>query len=174
MVMSITELLNIWTEMGVFSYVIPFLLIFAVVFAILQKTGILGDNKAIAAVVSVSVGLLALINDHVSGFFAEIFPKFGIGLAIFLVLIIFIGFFFPGEEDKLQWIGWVIGIGVVLWVILQWNNWWGSYTLTGWFGEYFWPLVFIIVIVGVIVLISKFGGAGGSTPRRRIASARHP
>ena len=42
MVVSITDVLNTWADLGVFSYVIPFLLIFAVVYAILEKTKILG------------------------------------------------------------------------------------------------------------------------------------
>ena len=84
MVTSITDVLNIWNEMGVFSYVIPFLLIFAVVFAILKKTGMLSsrsadgkgdDNNGILAIISVAIGLLALQFDFVAEFFSIIFPR---------------------------------------------------------------------------------------------------
>ena len=166
MVFSITEMLNLWAEMGVFSYVIPFLLIFAIVFAILQKTNILGDNKIIQAIVGVAVGLLALINDRVPLFFANLFPKFGIGLAIFLVLIILIGFFFPSDESKLQWIGWITGIGVVLWAIVNWTSWTANYTISAWFGENFWALVFLAVVILVIVLVVKSGTSGAGSSRR--------
>jgi len=70
MVTTITGVLNVWNNMGVFSYVIPFLLIFAVVFAILKKTGILGDdNDGILAIIAVAIGLLSLQFDFVSKFF---------------------------------------------------------------------------------------------------------
>ncbi len=158
MVTTITDVLNIWNEMGVFSYAIPFLLIFAVVFAILDKTKILGDdNKGILAIISVSVGLLSLQFDFVSEFFAVIFPRFGIGLSLFLVLIIMIGFFFP-KDDKIghgKWIGLTVGIGVVIWALSAWDEW-TSYTgFGGWFTENFWALIVLGILVAVIVVVAK-------------------
>ena len=99
MVMTITDILNVWNEMGVFSYVVPGLLIFAVVYAILEKTKLLSGedggkavhNRPVLAIVSAAVALLSLQLDLVSQFYAVIFPRFGIGLALFLVLIIFLG-----------------------------------------------------------------------------------
>jgi hypothetical protein len=161
MVMTVTEVLNLWNEMGVFSYVIPFLLIFAVVFAILEKTKILGENKSIMSIVSVSIGLLSLQFDFVSRFFATIFPRFGVGLSIFLVLIILIGFFIKeGKEDvaftKMKWIGIVVGVGVVVWALSSWDNWRSSYPGIGsWIGEYFWALVILGAIIGVIIAVSR-------------------
>jgi hypothetical protein len=59
MVTTITEVLNIWNDIGVFSYVIPFLLIFAVVFAIMDKTKMFSsqgkDNRGIIAFFCYSV-----------------------------------------------------------------------------------------------------------------------
>ncbi|MFH1238333.1 MAG: hypothetical protein ABIH79_00300 [archaeon] len=158
MVTTITDVLNIWNELGVFSYMIPFLLLFAVVFAILEKSKVLGENnKPIMSIVAASVGLLALQFDFVSEFFAVIFPRFGIGISIFLVLIIMIGFFFPGDEDKkkMSWIGWVVGIGVVLWALSEWDQWSSYSGFGGWFQEYFWSLVVLGVLIGVIVWISN-------------------
>jgi len=163
MVMTVTEILNIWNEMGVFSYVIPFLLIFAVVFAILDKSKILGDNKTIGAIVAAAIGLLVLQFDFVSTFFATIFPRFGVGLSIFLVALIFIGFFFKEEEhNKLKWIGYIIAGGVILWALTSWNQWTDSYYNFGyWIGEYFWSAIILAAIITVIVLVSK----SNSTPR---------
>ena len=99
MAVTVTDILNQWNQIGVFSYVIPFLLIFAVIFAILQKTKILTgehENKGLLAIISIAVSLLALQFDMVSIFFAVIFPRFGIGLSIFLVLLILLGFFYDG------------------------------------------------------------------------------
>lgn len=156
MATTITDVLNIWNEIGVFSYVIPFLLIFAVVFAILKKTSILGDNNdGILAIISVAIGLLSLQFDFVSVFYADIFPKFGIGLSIFLVLIIFIGFFMPsGFTEDMSWIGYIIGIGVVIWALNSWSDWVG-YGFGGWFDEYFWSLVILGAIVAIILGVTS-------------------
>lgn len=168
---SITNILNTMADMGVFSYVIPFLLIFAVVFAILQKTKILGENRSVEAIVAIAVGLLALVNDHVPRFFATIFPRFGIGLSIFLVLIILVGFFYTEDNGKpgaaLKWIGWLTGIGVVVWALVDWNFWGDGLGFSSWFGEYFWALIVLAIIIAVVVVVAKSGSretfSGGKT-----------
>lgn len=160
---SITEILNQWAAMGVFSYVFPFLLIFAVVFGILQKAKIFGDEtkaKGINAIIALAIGFLSLQFDFVSTFFATIFPRFGVGLAVFLVLVIAIGFFYPTEDPKnsLKWIGFLVGIGVVVWAITNWNFWMGgNYDISWWLQEYFWPLIILVVVIGGIVWIIKSG-----------------
>lgn len=160
---SITEVLNLWADMGVFAYVIPFLLIFAVVFAILQKSNILGDNRSVQAIVAAAIGLLSLQFDFVSTFYATIFPRFGVGLAVFLVVVILIGFFYSGnKESSLQWIGWVTGIGVVIWALVNWQTWGigtGGFELGWWIEEYFWPLIVLGVIIAVLVVVGKSGRA---------------
>lgn len=158
---SVTDVLNIWNDMGVFSYVIPFLLIFAVVFAILDKTKMFSkdndrdENKGIIAIIAVSVGLLSLQFDFVSEFFAVIFPRFGIGLSIFLVVIIFLGFLFPKKSDKdwsnkVAWIGWVVAIGVVLWALSEWDEWSSYIGFGGWFSDNVWALIVLGIIIAVI------------------------
>ena len=158
--MTITDVLNAWNQFGVFSYVIPFLLIFAVVFAILDKTKILGDkNRPLLAIVSASVGLLALQMDFVSEFFAVIFPRFGIGLSVFLVLVIILGFFFSDSTGKpegaMKWIGWVVGIGVAVWALTSWSDWRGypGWGLNFWLQDYFWPLIIVAAVIGVIAWV---------------------
>ena len=158
MATTITDVLNTWNEIGVFSYVIPFLLIFAVVFAILRKTKILGDdNDGILAIISVALGLLSLQFDFVSEFYAIIFPRFGIGLSLFLVLIIFLGFFTPADDKdkgKHSWIGYVVGIGAVIWALDSWGDWVG-FGFGGWFSENFWAIVILLAIIGTIVGVTR-------------------
>ena len=167
MVTTITEVLNIWNDIGVFSYMIPFLLIFAVVFAILDKTKMFSsdgkDNRAIIAIIAVSVGLLSLQFDFVSEFFAVIFPRFGIGLSLFLVVLIFLGFFYPQEKGKewsgkVAWIGWVVGIGVFIWALSEWDEWsgyGGYYGFGGWFAENVWALIVLGALVAIIVIVAR-------------------
>lgn len=166
MALSITDVLNQWAASGVFSYLFPFLIIFAVVFAILQKTKLFGDAKdtagkgtnvnGINAIIAVSVAFISLLNDSVPTFFASIFPKFGIALSIFLVLLILIGFFYkPDASGKysgaVSWIGWFLGLGVVLWAWSEWNSiFGGGFEFTNFLNDYFWGL---ILLAGVAFLI---------------------
>jgi hypothetical protein len=180
MAATITDLLNALNRQSFFSYVIPFLLIFAVVYAILErsrlfaivkkatvrdKDGVITDqgefesNKSISAVIAVAVALLALQFDMVSIFFANIFPKFGVGLAVFLVLVIALGFFYPNENDgksPMRWIGWLVGIGVVLWAISNWgtiNS--DAFSLGYFFEEYFWAFIVLLAVVGTVIGVAK-------------------
>ena len=157
MVTTITDVLNIWNDLGVFSYVIPFLLLFAVVFAILDKSKILGDNKTVESIVAASIGLLSLQFDFVSEFFAVIFPRFGIGISIFIVLIIMLGFFYPSDlgKGKVAWIGWFVGIGVVLWSLSAWDQWSGSSGFGGFFVENIWSIIVLSILVAVIIVVGK-------------------
>lgn len=161
MVTSITDVLNIWNNMGVFSYMIPFLLIFAVVFAILNKTKMLSsgdnDNRAIIAIIAASIGLLSLQFDFVSNFFAIIFPRFGVGLALFLVVLIFIGFFHSSADGvldiRIAWVGWLVGIGVFIWSLSSWGEWSDQSAVGGWFVQNVWSLIVLGVLVAVIIAI---------------------
>lgn len=169
MVGTITDALNILNQWGIFSYVIPFLLIFAVIFAILQKSRILGDNQGVGVIVAASVGLLALQFDFVSKFFAIIFPRFGIGISIFIVLIIMIGFFFPegNPEGGGKWIGWVVGVGVAVWSLSAWDQWSGSSGFGGWFVENLWGIIVLAILITVMILVGRSGKGdkvSGGTP----------
>lgn len=162
---GITEILNMWANWGIFSYLFPFLIIFSIVFAILQKTKLFGDSKdqkninGINAIVAISVAFLSLLNDYVSTFFEAIFPKFGIALAIFLVLLILVGFFYKSDKEgnkSLSWIGWVLGIGVVIWAWSEWGDMFGGgFEFTYFLEEYFWGIILLLAIGGLIYWIVK-------------------
>src|SRR3990167_5223415 len=82
------NLLSQWEQLGVFSYVLPFLLIFALVFGILMRTKIFEENKGINGIIALSTALMALQFNFVPIFFSDIFPKLGIGISVILAGII--------------------------------------------------------------------------------------
>src|SRR3989338_6865530 len=109
-----------WESLGVFSYVLPFLLIFAIVFVVLSSLNIFKENKGVNAVISLSVALMSLQFDLVAVFFSEIFPRFGIALAIILVLVIVSGLFIDSENDKgFRWLFAIIGIVIMAVVVFK-------------------------------------------------------
>ena len=87
---SVENLLIEWEHLGIFEYILPFLLIFAVVFGILTKSEVLGTNRGVNTVISLAVGLLAMQSYVLRSFFRTIFPYAGIGIAILLVGLILI------------------------------------------------------------------------------------
>ena len=167
---DIGNVLAQWQAAGVFSYVLPFLLIFALTFGLLIRVGLFTtkdasgekSNKSINAIIALSVALMALQFDFVSVFFSEIFPRFGVALSIILVIIILGGLFIPTDS---KWFTWVlilvvmVIIGIVVFQSLEsfgynagywWRNNLGS--LLGW-----------AVLIGLIIAV--VAGSTTSEPK---------
>lgn len=165
---SITDILNQWADLGVFAYVLPFLLIFAVVFALLEKTGVLSsdnkDNRGLHAIISGAIALLALQFDLVSTFFATIFPRFGVVLAIMVVVVV--GISFAGGDYK--WVGYVLAIATAVWAWTTWDDWSGVGGTWG-LGEFFIEnLSLLILLAGLVVIaivLIKGAGKGPDKPK---------
>lgn len=139
------ELLFQMEQAGFFAYVLPFLLIFALVFGILTRTQIFKDNKAINGVIALVVGLLSLQFDFVPIFFSEIFPRLGIGLAIILALLILAGLFFDPKNKLVNYSLLAVGVIIFLVVLIQTAGW------VGWTSGFLlydnWPRIIMIIIV---------------------------
>ena len=149
---SIGDLLNSWASMGVFAYLLPFLMIFALVYGILLKTQMLGQNKGVNATIALAFGLLALQFDYVAGFYASIFPYAGMGLAAFLIGAIFLGMTKEGQFGGLAWL--IIG-GIIFAVVLMTSlsdMFWLGGSAVGLAGAA--PALFAIaLVVGIMSLI---------------------
>jgi len=170
---DISGILNYWGEIGVFQYVLPFLLIFAVVYGILSKTKILEEhpdkNKGVNAVIAVAIGLLSLQWDYVPNFFARIFPFAGVGISILLVAMILMGLFFNANSTTDSWqkntffgIGAVIAIAVVLTSFSDVGV--GPDFIPGWWGQYGPALITLITIAVLIALVVGNKKGSNSTP----------
>jgi len=163
---TITDILNTWADVGIFAYVLPFLMIFAVVFGILNKINILGDNRGVQATVALAVGLLSLQFDYVSTFFATLFPYAGIGLSVLLVGLILTGLIVEDNKSTYSWI--LFGTGAVIFFAVLFTSmsefaWWGG----GHAWAESWPMVFAAIValllVGFIVFNKNQGGGGKTT-----------
>jgi len=121
--------------------VLPFVLIFTVVFAILQKTQILGKGKKqIDAIVSLSMGLIVVSYANAVNIISDLMPFLAISIVIILVFLLLYGMVFrEGQFDLDNKVKHVIGglsalalIVVVLYITGAWsyiqNNWLGGET----------------------------------------------
>jgi len=162
---TIGNLLFQWESAGVFSYVLPFLVIFALIFGILSTMNLFGNNKAINAIIALAVGLMALQFNFVSIFFSEVFPRMGIVLAVVLVIIILLGLFLRDEEGNLHKNFRYVMVGIVgimtIWVIVSSLDSFGWYTGYGfWYGlsYYLSTIIGVVVVVGALAAIIIMGG----------------
>lgn len=159
------ELLFQMEQAGFFAYVLPFLLIFALVFGILTRTQIFKDNKAINAVLALVVGLLSLQFDFVPIFFSEIFPRLGVGLAIILALLILAGLFFDPKNKLVNYSLLAVGVIIFLVVLIQTAGW------VGWTSGFFfydnWPrILMIIIVLALVALVFNSVGPKKTRPQQ--------
>ena len=150
-------------------FALPFLLVFIIVFALLEKTKILGsDKKQLDALVAFAIGLI---------FVAFVFPVQVVNnLVLFLtvaLITVFVGLllwgFITGGEAKLEnkTVKVIFGIVIVIVVIgaMLWAT--GFYTpVWDWlfkqdWSNTFWTNVTFIVAIALALAIVLKGGVGG-------------
>ena len=151
---TITKVLNEWADAGVFAYLLQFLFIFAVIFGILSKTKVLGENKGVQATIALAVGLLALQFDYVSNFFATIFPYAGIGIAVLLVALILMGLL-TDNKNTFKWV--FFGIGALIFIVVLLYSL-SDFSWLGGYGSYFsreliLGIVALLVVAGIITAL---------------------
>jgi hypothetical protein len=114
---AVEDLIYQWESWGVYQFLLPFLLIFAVVFGILSYMGLFGKNKGIHIIISIVIGLLAIRTPLFADFLREISPRLGVGLVIILAALILVGLFVPkAARGIILWM--LFGIGALVFIII--------------------------------------------------------
>ncbi|MFW5846935.1 MAG: hypothetical protein ACOCUU_02125 [Nanoarchaeota archaeon] len=160
------DLFNTWDQMGFFDIMLPFLLLFCLVYITLKGLKIFQDNNSIAVVISIAVGLMAIQFPFVSEFFSEVFPRVGIGLGMLLVIFIFWGLFFDKGENSNWQKTTMIVIGGLIAIFVLYNSAQAFGWTLGTGGDL--PRFIIDKILPAVVLISLVGIAvGAGKPKQK-------
>ena len=155
--------------------ILPFLLVFTVVFAILQKTRILGEGKKqIDALVSLAIGLIVVSFGYASGLIISLIPVLAISVVVLLVFMLIYGMTHTGKDElKLPKrvkgvIGVLAAIVVVIAVLVATGSWdflvdWIYQSETGSSTEVVANILFVVIIlvaVGAVLFGDKDGNKG--------------
>jgi len=152
------DLFNQLESLEFFRLILPFLLIFAVIYAILTKVPVFKDNKGAAVIVAIAIGLLALQLDVVPAFFQAMTPKLAIALSLVLAALILAGAFISDEKVH-KWI--FFGIGMLAFIVVlitSLSSW--QFVGSWWWTQYGALIIVLIVIIGAVVgviLASTYG-----------------
>jgi len=152
---------------GVTDILLPFLLIFVIIYAILQKTKILGEEKKnLSIVVAIIVGLLVVI-PHVTGRFPansdpvliinNSLPQVSIVLVAVVFLLVMIGVF--GQEYVFLGVtapGWITLVSLVAIILIFGGaaGWWSGAvgdTLQNFFGTEGIAIFIMLLTFGIII-----------------------
>ena len=104
-----------------FSIVFPMIFIWAMVFALLQKTEIFKKSIALDAVIAFAVSFMVLLSKTAVDIINFIIPWFAVAVIFFVLLLLIFMVFGAKEKDIFEYmkndkgVGWVIvGLGVII------------------------------------------------------------
>lgn len=153
--------------------VLPFILVFVVVFAILQKSKILGDGKKqIDAIVSLVIALIVISFGYATGIIISLMPFLAVSAVIILVFLILYSMIFKEGDFQVNKglkiaFGILIGLALIIAVMIATGAW--EYVKESWFyggadsSAIFTNVIFVVVIIiALVVVLIPVKGKGSS------------
>lgn len=159
---DLRNVLGFFEQYGFYDVVFPFILVFTIVFATLQKVRIFGkESRRYNALIALVMALMFLAATKLVKALNQYLPIVGFVLALFLGLMLILGLFGIKEGSGVQKMGWVLG-GVVVLIV-------GAYYLPSDIFSFLKPLkeytpIIVIgaILLGIIIWVTK--GEGESKP----------
>lgn len=184
MASSLQNAIEFFRAFGLFDVVLPFLLVFTIVFAILEKTRILGTEdkegtpkRNLDAMVAFVAALLVVATNKVVTAINKSLPNVVLLIVVFLSFLLMLGLFWKSEEFDFRkdQHGWYVGFCILLFIgliiifmdamTLDNGQTWLRYILsfigkdTG--GSVFGSIIFLAVTIGAILVVTRGPRKGG-------------
>lgn len=143
-----------------------FLLVFTLVYAVLQKSKILGDGKNSAdALVALAVGLIVSTVGYANDIIRRLVPFLAVSLVVVLVFLLLLGIFFVNEQFKLPpWIVVAGGILAFIAVVIAVMNITGGWSYVEQFFEggekssWVTNILLLLVVAAAVFVALRFSG----------------
>lgn len=151
--------LEVW---GIADVLLPFILIFTIVFAVLQKSNLLGEGKKNFNVVVALVIALSVVIPHVLGTYPsrydvvdimnQVMPQIALVAVAFLMVLILAGLM--GAKIIGEGFGGIFVIAALIAVLAIFGSalgWWQSSWFYNFFGEETVAVVVMLLVFGIII-----------------------
>jgi hypothetical protein len=162
-------------EFGFFEVVLPFLLVFTIVYAVLQKTKIFGakePTKNINAMIAFVIALFFVATTNLVEGTTEFLPNVVVLLITLMSFMMLVGFFYTDKEFSFEnhkfwkvFLTIIFFIGIVL---LSWHAFAPDAFEWFWVGNtQFWSstagvtIIFVVIMIGTILFVTLGGKKGG-------------
>jgi len=148
--------------------VLPFLLVFVLIFAVLQKSKVLGEEKnQIDALVSLTIALILVAVPGPQKFIIiNLMPWLAVALAVLLVFFILYGFVAGDISSLPKWMKIIFGIMAFVFtgaVVFYLTNL--DVLLESWFsgtGDFLINAIIVVLVVGGVVWVAMTNKEGSS------------
>lgn len=157
--------LSFLTRNEVFDILLPFILIFAIIFAVLQTAKILGGKKNIDAIVSIVFGLLLIRSEVAINTINRFLPNVALAIIVVLMILLLLGVFLGKDYEwasGMKFIAAILSLIVVLWIFGA--SYWNRFGVPNIFGNLSSETKGIILfIVILIIIVAAVGGEDKDT-----------
>jgi hypothetical protein len=177
-------IIGFFAELGIYDIVLPFLLVFTIVFAVLEKTRVLGTDhvggheytkKNLNAIVSFVTAFLVIASTRLVAIINQTLAHVALLLVLSICFLMLIGSFYKQGEPVALFGGWrtlfmvIMFVGIILIAMNAITLASGNTVLeaiygfltASWNSNFTASIVFLILIVGFILYVTKSPGEGG-------------
>ncbi|HIJ10580.1 TPA: hypothetical protein HA278_00855 [Candidatus Woesearchaeota archaeon] len=148
-------------QYGVLDFLLPFILVFTIVYAVMKKTKLLGDQKNFHIIIALVLGLLFVV-PHALGTYPlgydpvdvlnNALPSISLVSIAAIMLLLLMGIFSTNFAAAAAPIIALVSIGFVIYIFgSSLNLWGGPYDTFSWWTPAVTELMVAILIFGVIV-----------------------
>jgi len=182
--MAAQDILYQLQSSGLYEIALPFLLIFTIVFAILEKTKIFGEDKdkepksRINAVVAIILGLLIINQFEIVSKLNLFLPKVSLFIVVAIMFLILLGVFganvSSGFSGVLLGLTAIVSLFIIYWALTSYTglDFVGPSWLESWFYGNSSTVIFL-VIIGIIIwaVVGKPKNKGGGDSFEKLGNA---
>jgi len=152
-----------WQAVGIFDILLPFMLIFAIIYAILQKTKLFGARAGIDVIVSMVIAFMAIINPFVNDLMKILLQNMVIAILVIVAIMLIFGLLFGAKKPKAwNFFALTTGLIVLIWLIGRIADYYELYypgtmifSAMWWQGNLPWIIPVLLIAIFAIVVISS-------------------
>ena len=171
--------IDVLWNIGVYDIILPFILVYAITFAILEKSGIFQSKdtdknqvKNVNAVIAFVFGMFVVASYNTVIYIQNLIVNIVVVIIFLLCILILLGLIFGDEYTKLLrdkegnmhgWVVWgissivvLVALGILFWVLGIWD-WVVSYFEGVGTSDTLITIVAILAIIGILVWITSSG-----------------
>ena len=146
---------------GVLDFLLPFLLVFTIVYAVMAKSKILGDKKQFHIIVALVLGLLFVV-PHMMGTYPlgydpvdvlnQSLPSISLVAVAAIMLLLLMGIFGTKFARNAAPLIALVSVGFVIYIFgAALNFWTGPYDAFTWWSEEVTELLIVILVFGLVI-----------------------
>ncbi len=178
MASPLANAIQFFKDFGLFDVVLPFLLVFTIVFAILEKTKILGvedgkPKKNLDSMVAFVIGLLVVATNKIVNALNAALPNVVLLIVVSVSFLLLIGMFWKSDEmdfmtkHKTLYQGFVIFFLIAVILIfsgsiekeggVSWLSYFYDYVMKNWGGSVVSSFIMLLVIIFAVYFVASGG-----------------